>query len=300
MGHGPRQVFFEIGQEMVMHIKKYRRRTKLKELPAIVLTAFGTAERGKAVYQLFDNLVRNEFENYDVSWAYTSEIIREKTGHPGILQTLASLEQRGFTKVVVQPLLVFPGTEYEILADSCQSFPGLRVLMGETLLHRWHFVEQVLDIVSKNFLSPEEGINLLVAHGTPLSDDSANIVYLGLDHLLSRRFSNVSFCSVEGIPDREGVFRKIQGTLSSSHSGENKLRARLIPFMYVAGLHVEQDLLGEQDSYKNRLEEIGFTVECLTVDYQGERFHKGLGFYEGIRESFLDRLRRSLDLIRFC
>ena len=132
---------------------------------------------------------------------------------------------------------------------------------------------------------------MLVAHGTPLCDDSANIVYLGLDHLLSRRFSNVSFCSVEGIPDREGVFRKL---------GESKLIARLIPFMYVAGLHVEQDLLGEQDSYKKRLEEIGFSVECLTVQYQGERFHKGLGFYEGIRESFLDRLRHSLDLIRFC
>ncbi len=274
-----------------MHIKKYRRRTKLKELPAIVLTAFGTTKRGKAVYQLLDKLVRNEFKDYDVSWAFTSEIIREKTGDPGILQTLASLEQRGFTRVVVQPLLIFPGTEYDVLADSCQSFPGLRALVGETLLHRWHFVEEVLDIISKDFISPEDGINLLVAHGTPLSDDSANIVYLGLDHLLSRRFSNVSFCSVEGIPDREGVFRWL---------GKSRLRARLIPFMYVAGRHVEEDLLGEGDSYKNRLEEIGFSVECLTVQHQGERFHKGLGFYEAIRESFLDRLRRSLDLIKFC
>jgi len=70
--------------------------------------------------------------------------------------------------------------------------------------------------------------------------------------------------------------------------------------MYVAGLHVEKDLLGEDGSYKTRLEEIGLTVESLTVQYQGERFHKGLGFYERIRESFLDRLRRSLDLIKFC
>jgi sirohydrochlorin cobaltochelatase len=283
-----------------MHFKKYRRRGNLKEHPAIVLTAFGTAQRGKAVYQVLENLVRNELKDYDISWAYTSEIIREKTGHPGILQTLASLEQQGFTRVVVQPLLIFPGTEYEVLADSCRSFPGLRVLVGETLLHRWHFVEEVLDIISKDFISPEEGINLLVAHGTPLSDDSANIVYLGLDNFFSRRFSNVCFCSVEGIPDREGVLRKLQATLSSYHPGETGLRARIIPFMYVAGHHVEQDLLGEQDSYKSRLEEIGFTVECLTAEYQEERFHKGLGFYEEIRESFLDRLRRSLDLIKFC
>ncbi|MCD6199059.1 MAG: sirohydrochlorin cobaltochelatase [Deltaproteobacteria bacterium] len=283
-----------------MHIKKYRRRGNLKEHPAIVLTAFGTAQRGKAVYELFDNLVHNELKDYDISWAYTSEIIREKTGHPGILQTLTSLEQQGFTRVVVQPLLIFPGTEYEVLVDSCRSFPGLKVLVGETLLHRWHFVEEVLDIVSKDFIPPEKGINLLVSHGTPLCDDSANIVYLGLDHLLSRRYSNVSFCSVEGIPDREGVLRKLQATLSSYHPGKTGLRARIIPFMYVAGLHVEQDLLGKQDSYKSRLEEIGFTVECLTIRHQGEQFYKGLGFYEEIRESFLDRLRRSLDLIRFC
>ena len=281
-----------------MHIKKYRRRSKLKELPAIVLTAFGTVQRGKAVYRLLDDLVRNEFKDHDVSWAYTSEIIREKTGHPGILQTLASLEQRGFTRVIVQPLLIFPGTEYDLLKDSCESFPGLRALVGETLLHRWHFVEDILDIISEDFISPQEGINLLVAHGTPLCGDSANIVYLGLDHLLCRRFSNVFFCSVEGIPDKEGIFRKIEQTLSSSHRGKNRGRARIIPFMYVAGLHVEQDLLGGDDSYKNRLEEIGFTVECSAVDYQGEQFYKGLGFYQGFRESFVDRLRRSLDLMR--
>ncbi|MBW1739029.1 MAG: sirohydrochlorin cobaltochelatase, partial [Deltaproteobacteria bacterium] len=253
-----------------------------------------------AVYQLLDSLVHSEFKDYEVSWAYTSEIIREKTGQAGILQTLASLEERGFTKVVVQPLLIFPGTEYDILTDTCQAFPSLKVLVGESLLHRWHFVEQVLDVISKDFISPEGGINLLVAHGIPLSNDSANIVYLGLDHLLSRRFSNVSFCSVEGIPDSEGVFRRIQGNFSSPHSGKIKLRSRIIPFMYVTGLHVEQDLLGEQASYKRRLEEIGFTVECLTVEYQGERFYKGLGFYEEIREFFLDRIRRSLDIIRFC
>ena len=283
-----------------MHIKKYRRRKKLKELPAIVLTAFGTTKKGKAVYQPLDSLVHSEFKDYDVSWAYTSEIIREKTSKAGILQILASLEERGFTKIVVQPLLIFPGTEYDILTDTCQAFPSLKVLVGESLLHRWHFVEQVLDVISKDFISPEGGINLLVAHGIPLSNDSANIVYLGLDHLLSRRFSNVSFCSVEGIPDSEGVFRRIQGNFSSPHSGKIKLRSRIIPFMYVTGLHVEQDLLGEQASYKRRLEEIGFTVECLTVEYQGERFYKGLGFYEEIREFFLDRIRRSLDIIRFC
>jgi len=37
-------------QEIVMHIKKFRHRKKLKEFPAIVLDAFGTTQKGKAVY----------------------------------------------------------------------------------------------------------------------------------------------------------------------------------------------------------------------------------------------------------
>ncbi len=60
-------------------------------------------------------------------------------------------------------------------------------------------------------------------------------------------------------------------------------------------------LIPETDTVnKTRLEEIGLTVESLTVQYKEERFHKGPGFCEEIRELFLDRLRRSLDLIRFC
>jgi sirohydrochlorin cobaltochelatase len=282
-----------------MHTKKLRHREELKECPAIVLTAFGTTKRGRSVYDLLDASVRRAFKDHDVSWAYTSSIIREKTGKPGILQALASLEERGFTKVVVQPLMIFPGTEYTILSDTCRSFPGLKVIVGESLLHRWDFVSQVLDIVSKDFISPEQGINLLVAHGTPLSGDSANIVYLGLDTMLSMRYRNVSFCTVEGMPDSEGVLNMLQGRFSHAHAGNTTLKARILPFMYVSGLHVEEDLLGNHDSYKTRLEQMGFNVECPVVRHDGEEFYKGLGFYEAIRDSFLDRMRRALELIRF-
>ncbi len=282
-----------------MHTIKFRRREKLKRGPAIVLTGFGTTRKGKSVYGILDARVRSEFKDYDVSWAYTSSIIREKTGKAGILQTLASLEENGFTRAVVQPLMIFPGMEYKLLAETCSSFPGLKVVIGESLLHRWHFVEEVLDIVSGDFIPSEQGINLLVAHGTPLSADSANIVYLGLDNILYKRYSNVFFCTVEGVPDSEGILKKIPENISTTNSGYLPLKARIIPFMYVSGLHVEEDLLGDQDSYKARLEEAGFTVECPTVPYQGEKFYKGLGFYEEIQEAFIERIRRSLELIRF-
>jgi sirohydrochlorin cobaltochelatase len=281
-----------------MHTKKSRHREDLKERPAIVLAAFGSTRRGRSVYDLLESNVRDKFNNYDVSWAYTSSIIRQKTGKPGILQVLSSLEERGYTKAVVQPLMIFPGTEYTILADTCRSFPGLTVMTGESLLHRWEFVGPVLDIVSKDFISPEKGINLLVAHGTPLAGDSANIIYMGLAAMLSERYRNVFMCTVEGIPDSRGALNMIMERFSDARSRNTTLKACIIPFMYVAGLHVEEDLLGDQDSYKTRLEEMGFNVECPYVHYNGEQFYKGLGFYEEIRKFFLQRIVRALDLTR--
>ncbi|NOZ69071.1 MAG: cobalamin biosynthesis protein CbiK, partial [Deferribacteres bacterium] len=208
-----------------MKDRKLRKRT-LKDDPAILIAAFGTSTRGSVVYTAFDNLVKKEFSGFDIRWAYTSEIIREKTGRPGVTEALASLEAEGYRRVVVQPLHVFPGTEYQILTEVCEGFPGLRTIVGETLLHRWRFVGEVLDIVSADFLPSEEGINILVAHGTPLAADPANILCLGLDNLLSCRYDNVLLSTIEGVPGRESAFRKLQ------EKRQGRQRARIIPFMY--------------------------------------------------------------------
>ncbi|MEC4675480.1 MAG: sirohydrochlorin cobaltochelatase [Nitrospirota bacterium] len=208
-------------------------------------------------------------------------------------EALASLEAEGYRKVVVQPLHVFPGTEYQMLLEVCRNFPGFRTIMGETLLHRWRFVEDVLDIVSMDFLSSEEGINMVVAHGTPLASDPANIVCMGLDNLLSHRYDNVFFSTIEGMPGREGVLKKVRG------ARQGWQRARLIPFMYVAGLHVEEDLISENNSYRTALEETGLEVDWVTAGYEGLSFPKSLGFYEEIPYFFLERLRRSMELMRF-
>ncbi len=274
-----------------MKEKKLRKRT-LKEEPAILIAAFGTSTGGGVVYKIFDRLVKREFSGFDIRWAYTSEIIREKTGHPGLAEALASLEADGYRRVVVQPLHVFPGTEYQILSEVCEGFPGLRTIVGESLLHRWRFVQDVLDIVSTDFLSSEQGINMVVAHGTPLAADPANTLCLGLESLLSYRYDNVFLSTIEGIPDRESAFRKVQ------MKRQGRRRARIIPFMYAAGLHVEEDLIGGDGSFRTALEETGLEVDWVRTEYEGVSFPKSLGFYDDIPHCFLDRLRRSMELMR--
>lgn len=66
--------------------------------------------------------------------------------------------------------------------------------------------------------------------------------------------------------------------------------------MYIAGMHAEKDLMGETNSWRADLEEMGFTVECPMVNYENCDYFKGLAYYPQVISSFMDRLQRSLNL----
>jgi len=270
------------------------RKRKLQDKPAIVIAAFGSTRSGKVVYDALDQELQEALPDYEIVWAYTSEIVRERTGHPGILQALGQLEERGYRKVAVQPIHVFPGTEYRVLEEQCRGFPGIRVVMGETLMHRWPFVEEAVEIVSEDFVDAQEGLNLLIAHGTPLCADPVNAVYLGLDYVLRQEYENVMLGVVEGVPPISSVLTAISRMVADRSP---KPKAMLIPLMYVAGVHVEDDILGKGDTCRTALKDLGLEVTYPTVTHNGEAQPKGLGWYAGIRACFVARVRRALGLL---
>lgn len=268
---------------------------KLQEKPAIVLVPFGSTSRGKAALEMIGDRVQAEFAGYRIYWAYSSAIIRKKEGLPSLHQTLAQAEEDGFRKVVVQPLQVFPGTEYQQIAETCVYFPGVRTFLSETLLHRWEFIRETLDVVEKGFLLPDEGLNLLALHGTPLAADPVNVVYLGLEKLVSDLYPNTFTASIEGIPDIEALTARIK-RMKLHHDYK---RIRVIPIMYLAGVHVEDDIMGEKESWRNSFENLGMDVDCPRVQHNGKDYLKGLGFYPEIVEFFVRRLKRTIELARY-
>jgi sirohydrochlorin cobaltochelatase len=277
------------------YIGRKMRLPKLKEKPAIVIAAFGSNNRAKAVLYLFQQALEKNYPDESIYWAYTSEIIRKKLNLPSLQQTLSQVEADGYRKVVVQPLHIFPGTEYRHLEEICNFFPGLRVFMGETLLHRWNFVHEILKAIEPEFLSPEEGYNLLALHGTPLAADPVNIVYLGLERMIENLYPNVRAATVEGIPDHRAVFARIKrDNLATEYK-----KIKIIPMIYFAGLHAEKDLMGKKESWRSALEALGFKVECPTVTYDGQKTYKGLGHYPAVTKGFLDRLKRALELAKY-
>ncbi len=275
------------------YIGRKVRQPNLQQQAAIIILTFGTTTRGAAALDNFKKRVCQCYPQHRIFWAYTSAIIRKKTGNPSLHEALAQAEAENFRKVVVQPLHVFPGTEYQQIEETCHFFPGLRVFLGETLLHRWEQIEEVTSIMEKEFLSEREGLNLLVLHGTPLAADPVNIIYLGLDRFMRDRYENVFVATIEGIPNFQGVIQ----VLRRSQASKRWAKIQLIPMLFLAGIHAEDDLMGDENSWKNQLISIGFReVQCLTTIQNGEKYFKGLGYYPEIVECCIHRLQRAIEL----
>jgi sirohydrochlorin cobaltochelatase len=269
----------------------------LHDAPALVIAAFGTSTKAEATYGVFEKQLREALPGLEVRWAFTSEIIRERVnqrrraeGRTDLLeslpQALANLQAQGFTKVVVQPLHIFPGEEYEEVLSIVAQFPGLHLEVGETLLQRWESLRRVVSIVSSDFLPPDQGCNVLVSHGTPSTNLGSNITYLGLERHVARTYTNVVLGAVEGIitpEDALGPARACPGP-----------RVRFVSLMYVAGDHLMNDVMGSGDSWKTAVEKAGKQADAATVEYEGETRYKGLGYYPQVNEIFIDSIRRAL------
>ena len=276
------------------------RQPPLKEKPAVVLAAFGTSTKAQVTFDFFEKQVREALPGYEIRWAFTSDIIRTKMNkiyrqkglHKRLLslqEVLASLEAEGYRRVVVQPLHIFPGIEYKEVLEICAHFPGLRILVGEPLFLRWENVNEVLKVLSQEFLLPSEGINVLSAHGTDVTSDGANITYLGLDWILRNRYPNVVLATVEGIPDAESVLAQVKKYPAP--------KVRFVPLMFVAGDHVMNDIFGEEDSWRAEVEKAGKKADCVTATLEGKTYYKGLGLYPEINELFIKSIERMLKLV---
>lgn len=265
-------------------------KTRQKHKPAVVIASFGSTRRGKVVLDGFRHEVAERFGDYDIFWAATSAVIRRKTGEAGLAEILTEVKSSGFKQVAVLPLQIFPGVEYRKICETASRTSDLEVQVGETLMHRWRFVKEVLAVVSKDFLSPEQGLNLLALHGTPMAADPANSAYLGLNELVKDGYENVFAASLEGVPDFDAVLRR----LSAMAKDKNREHIRILPLLLVAGMHAEKDLMGGENSWKERLEKIGYTVDCPVIGYDGDKYFKSLIAYPEIRGYFLQRLQSCL------
>jgi sirohydrochlorin cobaltochelatase len=283
----------------------------LEKGPAIVIVAFGTTTDASETYDSFSAQLQKElpeaWRKAPVTWAYTSEIVRERAnkhfaeqGDPrrykSLIQVLADLEDQGYRRIAVQSLHIFPGQEYEEMEKQIAAFRGLglRIEYGGTLLQRWDMLFSAVNAVAADFLPAPEGCTLLVTHGTPQTFPGSNSTYLGLDRYLNQIYgTKVALGTIDGIISRQEALGRVKGCTPA--------KVRMVPFMYVAGDHIMNDIMGDKPdkegtpSWAMELVKAGVKVETVTTDYQGRQVVKGLGFYPEINRILIQQLAGSLE-----
>ncbi len=285
----------------------------LKKEPAIVIAAFGTTTKAMITFDFFEEQLRTElpekYKNLKVEWAFTSEIVRERANKKfkkaginrrfkSLAQVVSELEDEGYRKIVVQPLHIFPGIEYENvlkmvegLEEAFKDF-DLRIKVGTPLLTHWEDLEHTVVALKNELIPPSEGCNILVAHGTGETMNGANITYLGLERIVNVYYENVWIGSVEGIQTRTEALKR------AKHCKGRKIK--FIPFMFVAGDHIMNDIMGQEPdedgglSWALEMQKAGFDVDISMVRYRGKEYYKGLGFYPEINRIFIKSIVRIL------
>jgi sirohydrochlorin cobaltochelatase len=118
-----------------------------------------------------------------------------------------------------------------------------------------------------------------VAHGSPSPEGTAT--YLAFNRLLRARYPHqpVFLGTVGGKPTRAETLEAVKQSQATS--------VVLMPFLFVAGEHVANDILGDNpQSWKSELmKQKAYHIEGIT---------QGLGYQEGIIAIYLDHLNQAL------
>jgi sirohydrochlorin cobaltochelatase len=255
--------------------------------PAIVLAAFGTTTEAFATYNQFEQKVKARFPGYEIRWAFTSRKVRHKMAQEKGQQlkdlptTLRDLKAAGFTQVAIQSLHIVPGEEWEKkVVEESRKIPGLKVTLGKPLLSTKEDQDRVIQALAQTFPKDlKDTAVVLVGHGSPSPEASAT--YLAFSRLLRSRYphQNVFLGTVEGKPTREEALEAVKKSGATT--------VVLMPFLFVAGEHVANDILGDNpESWKSELlKQKAYRIEGIT---------KGLGYQDGIINIYLDHLAQAL------
>ncbi|OQX06280.1 MAG: hypothetical protein BWK76_26450, partial [Desulfobulbaceae bacterium A2] len=169
------------------------------------MASFGSGGRARVALDIVAQALARHVPPSATFWCCTSRQLARTTGLPGVSEIMAQVARAGFDRALVQPLHVFPGSEYEQLAGLCRGPAGLRVIVGETLLHRPQYVREALAVVERDFLPPDQGCNLLALHGCRLREHPVNDMYLGVARLVADLYPHVLAAGIEGVPDFQAV-----------------------------------------------------------------------------------------------
>jgi sirohydrochlorin cobaltochelatase len=253
-------------------------------MDAILLVTFGTSDQeAKKAFANIERLAREKFPNYEIRWAYTSQMIRKKLAKKGEFllspaEALAKLKEDGFKNVYAQSLHIIPGEEYHQVVKEAAEFKKAfdKLTISPPLLNYMDDVKKSVKIMLSKVPADrkKEDAVLFMGHGS--EKHPSDMIYVATAYVIEKSDSNAFIATVDGNPKFDEVLEKLK---------ERKVKkAYILPFMSVAGDHAKNDMAGnEPDSWKSLLAKNG--IESVPV-------MKGMAEYDEIVNIWLEHLEQ--------
>ncbi|WP_022670046.1 sirohydrochlorin cobaltochelatase [Hippea alviniae] len=260
---------------------------------AIVLADFGTTySTGFVDIENIKEAVQKAFPHEKVVFTFTSNIIRNiwhKRQHnkkfennsklkdflyvKGPLATIADLQDEGYKTIIVQPTHIYDGEEFTDLLSYVNGLnsiktmkkkymPFKKLVIGRPALGRnvWKYdYHKDIEIAAKalkndiELAKKNKAALVYMGHG---NEHYSTGVYAELQKELRKMYhtDKIFVGTVEGFPSLEDVLSEVK------RAGIKKVLLK--PLMVVAGDHANNDMCGDEDSWKSAFKKEGINVVC--------------------------------------
>lgn len=253
---------------------------------AMLVVSFGTSyhETRRKNIDAIEETLKIRFPEYEHRRAFTSGMIMKKLRERDdlhILNTAQALEQlkaEGFNEIVVVPTHIINGYEFEKVLWSAQEKSGhfKKIQISRPLLSTTSDFQDVMECLDETYDFHDGKATVFMGHG---SEHHANTAYPAFNYMFQDTGRDNAFvATVEGYP----AFDKVFDLLTEKRIKEVKL----VPLMLVAGDHIQEDMLGEDEaSWKSLLEAQGYQVEGIVA---------GLGELPRIRDLYCKHVEEAI------
>ena len=262
---------------------------------AILVVSFGTthADTRKLTIDVVAEKLRLAFPDYELRNAFTSRIvIKRLADNDGIKidtekQALDKLKVEGFTEVIIQPLHIVAGEEYEKVCRAAEPYiknkSFAKLSIGRPVLYYMGQEEKPDDyliaiqaIQSQAAARQKDQAVVWMGHG---GVHTSNAAYALLQMKMEDAgLKNHYVYTVESYPMLDNVMAKLRRSKTRN--------VLLMPFMLVAGDHAKNDMAGdEDDSAKTVLTKAGFKAET---------YLHGLGENIGIQNIYVQHVKDAI------
>lgn len=249
---------------------------------AILMISFGTshlAQKKESIDPCIE-AIKEAFKEWDIYETFSSGFLRKKLKEeqglvlPSPKELMEKLKELGYKQVIIQPLFLIEGIEYDKLIELAKSYEkDIQVQVGKALLSQREDYKALVQEIVREYSQMKTQL-LVLGHG---STHEAHTSYHILQEVLDE--AGLKAC-VTTLEDRDKIY-----TLPLE-----KGKVTLIPFMLVAGNHILKDVLSDEEtSWKSGLTKLGYDLEVI---------QRGLGSYKSTSQIYIQHIGNAMRLYK--